>query len=334
MQDYVRRKFTQGVCPDASLKRTEMLMRTRLLIVLAAALAVLTTGGPAHAITNGQHDNGAHPYVGQLLFFVPDETDPRFDDPGAWFSCSGTLLNDHIVLTAGHCTYGTGKNGASTTANGGSGSGGTDVWISFSEAPDFSILKPSSTYARNENPKRYHDWSTALNASADWHAATSFPHTQFDPNAFYLHDAGVLNLREPAPMRSYGKLPSLGFLDQFQTSARNDERFTVVGYGLTKVLPFADFGGDTRERGTVQLVTLQGLFGLPYGVAARFTNNNGAVHQGGTCFGDSGGPTFHGSTNVVVAVTSFGISPNCTGTDDEYRVDQADDLAFLATFGV
>jgi hypothetical protein len=36
----------------------------------------------------------------------------------------------------------------------------------------------------------------------------------------------------------------------------------------------------------------------------------------------------------VVAVTSFGINPNCTGTDDEYRIDQADDLAFLAGFGV
>jgi hypothetical protein len=84
----------------------------------------------------------------------------------------------------------------------------------------------------------------------------------------------------------------------------------------------------------VQLVTLNGLLGLPYGTVARFTNNNGSVHQGGTCFGDSGGPTFYDRTNVVVAVTSFGISPNCTGVDDEYRIDQADDLAFLAGFGV
>jgi hypothetical protein len=25
---------------------------------------------------------------------------------------------------------------------------------------------------------------------------------------------------------------------------------------------------------------------------------------------------------------------NCTGSDDEYRIDQPDDLAFLASFGV
>jgi hypothetical protein len=66
------------------------------------------------------------------------------------------------------------------------------VWISFSESPDFSILPPSSSYGRDQNAQRYHDWSTALNASSDWHEATAFPHPQFDPDAFFLHDAGVL----------------------------------------------------------------------------------------------------------------------------------------------
>jgi hypothetical protein len=310
-------------------------MRTRLLLVVGSALAmVLAWAVPAQAITHGQPDAGAHPYVGELLFFVPDEVDPRFDDPGSWFTCSGTLLNDHVVLTAGHCTYGVGLEGVSTTAGGGSGSGGTDVWISFSESPDFSILPPSSSYGRDQNAQRYQDWSAALDASSDWHEATAHPHPQFDPDNFALHDAGVLTLQEPAPMSRYGALPPAGFLDQFQTAPRAGQDFTVVGYGLNKVLPKADFGGDTRFKGTVQLITLKGLFGLPDGTAARFTNNNGRVHQGGTCFGDSGGPTLYDATNVVVAVTSFGISPNCTGSDDEYRIDQPDDLAFLASFGV
>jgi hypothetical protein len=295
---------------------------------------MLASAAPAHAITHGQADNGRHPFVGELIFYVPDEVDPRFDDPGAWFTCSGTLLDATTVLTAGHCTYGVGRGGVSTTAGGGSGSGGTDVWISFSDAPDFSILPPSSSYARDQNPRRYQDWSAALDASPDWHEATAYPHPQFDPAEFFLHDAGVLVLDEPAPMAEYGALPTVGFLDQFQTQRRNDQYFTVVGYGLNKELPHADFGGDVRFQGTVQLVTLRGLFGTPYGTDARFTNDNGAVHQGGTCFGDSGGPTFYDGTNVVVAVTSFGLSPNCTGTDDEYRIDQPDDLAFLASFGV
>jgi hypothetical protein len=33
-------------------------------------------------------------------------------------------------------------------------------------------------------------------------------------------------------------------------------------------------------------------------------------------------------------VTSFGFSPNCTGIDGAYRIDQDDDFAFLAGFGV
>ena len=48
---------------------------------------------PVGAITNGAPDAGEHPYVGELLFYVPDVESSRFDDPGGWFTCTGTLLN-------------------------------------------------------------------------------------------------------------------------------------------------------------------------------------------------------------------------------------------------
>jgi activator of 2-hydroxyglutaryl-CoA dehydratase len=35
-----------------------------------------------------------------------------------------------------------------------------------------------------------------------------------------------------------------------------------------------------------------------------------------------------------VAVNSFALNDNCAGTTGAYRIDQADDLAFLATFGI
>ena len=232
--------------------------------------------------------------MGELLFFVPDEMDSRFDDPGAWFTCTGTLLNDHVVLTAGHCTYAVGHDGASTTAGGGNGSGGNDVWIDFNDAPDFSILPPSSSYGRDQNAQRYHDWAAALDGSAEWHRATSHPHPQFDTDQFFLHDAGVLVLDQPVTLGRYGRISPAGFLDQFQTARSNDQRFTVVGYGLNKELPHADFGGDVRFQATTMLVTLNGTFGAPQGTIARFSNDNGGNHQGGTCFGDSGGPTLFG----------------------------------------
>jgi hypothetical protein len=64
-------------------------------------------------------------------------------------------------------------------------------------------------------------------------------------------------------------------------------------------------------------------------IAVMFSHNNG-----GTCFGDSGGPTFDISNpsiaeqNIIVAVTSFGMNYNCNASGS-YRIDQADDLAFL-----
>jgi secreted trypsin-like serine protease len=57
-----------------------------------------------------------------------------------------------------------------------------------------------------------------------------------------------------------------------------------------------------------------------------------ASATGGTCFGDSGGPIFLADTNVVAAVSSFGLNGNCAGSGGGYRVDAADDLDWLATF--
>ena len=57
-------------------------------------------------------------------------------------------------------------------------------------------------------------------------------------------------------------------------------------------------------------------------------------HGGGTCSGDSGGPNFIGTSNVVGGVTSFGTTDTCKGHNGAYRVDQPDDLSWLATFGL
>lgn len=56
------------------------------------------------------------------------------------------------------------------------------------------------------------------------------------------------------------------------------------------------------------------------------------ARTGGTCFGDSGGPNFIGSSNVIAGVTSFGNNDTCAGTGGVYRVDRVDDLEWLNTF--
>jgi hypothetical protein len=295
-------------------------------------VALLALAAPVAAVTNGQPDNNAHPYVGELLFYVPDAVDSRFDTPGSWFTCTGTLLNSTTVVTAGHCTFGIGLDGVSTTKGGtettaadGGGTGGGDVWVNFNAAPDFSILPPSSGFTPSKNAGRYDAWSAALNGNSNWHRGTAIPQPQYDDNAFFLHDSGVVVLNQAVSESQYGALVTANYLDKYRSAPRNAQRFEVVGYGLTKVLPKVEYGGDTRLQAAPKLDNINPR--NPYIVLS----NNAAT--GGTCFGDSGGPTFdNANSNVVVAVTSFGISPNCTGTGGAYRLDQPEVQAFLAPY--
>ena len=226
-----------------------------------------------------------------------------------------------------------GLNGAPTTPTG--GSGGNDIWVNFSEAPDFSILPPSSTFAPDNNAGRYEAWSAALNASDEWHRATSFPHPQFDPNAFFTHDMGVLRLAEPVSMSQYGQLPTPGLID---TLARNHRAtYTIVGYGLEKSTPHASFGGDTRRQGHRQLGEHPGCVRDRQGHRGQVVGQQRQAAHRRPVLRDSGGPTFPnaaGMERIVLTVTSFGINGNCAGGGDGYRIDQPDDLAFLASFGV
>ncbi|HEX2754996.1 MAG TPA: trypsin-like serine protease [Candidatus Limnocylindrales bacterium] len=303
------------------------------LSIAVALLATLALAAPVAAITNGSPDAGEHPYVGELLFYVPDVPSSRFTDPGGWFTCSGTLLSPTIVVTAGHCTFGVGLNSVSTTHNGADtdaahgGVGGNDVWISFAEVPDFNILPPSSTFTTQA--ARYAAWSSALNGSSEWHRATATPHPLYDDLAFFVHDAGVLRLGSPVTMPTYGHVPTVDYLNRYRSQPRNEHRFETVGYGLEQVQGKKAFGGDTRMQSHPKLDSLTSHPADTYMVLS----NNTAT--GGTCFGDSGGPTFDDtSSNLVVAVTSWGQSPNCGGKGGVYRLDQPDDQAFLAGFGI
>ena len=80
-------------------------MRQRI-AAAAALVALVLSAAPTVAVTKGGGpDAGEHPYVGQLIFYVPDAETATYPDPGGWFSCSGTLLSSTVVVTAGHCTF-------------------------------------------------------------------------------------------------------------------------------------------------------------------------------------------------------------------------------------
>ena len=83
--------------PDSA-ETGEKLMRRRLLALVAAVSVVVGVAAPVEAVRNGQPDNGAHPYVGLVVFY---------DAGGApTHRCSGTMISSTVLLTAGHCTFG------------------------------------------------------------------------------------------------------------------------------------------------------------------------------------------------------------------------------------
>lgn len=266
-------------------------MRKTFAIIAALVALVLVAVAPVAAINFGELDGNGHPHVGLLIFDVGGSP--------AW-RCSGTLLSPTVMLTAGHCTFGT--------------SGGR-VWFD----PDVGAGRPGNGYPGGGG--------TSIEFSA------IYTHPSYVDGAFFLHDAGIVILSQPVTGVPYASLADVGLLDDLSTRrGQQDQSFTVVGYGLQSVKPTlqADL---VRYKGTVKLISVNGTAGIPAGTSASFTNNPGQGNgQGGTCFGDSGGPIFWNGDGRIAAVTSYGLNANCAGTGGGYRVDTADDQAWIYSF--
>ena len=218
-------------------------------------------------------------------------------DGNPLWRCSGTLISPTLFLTAGHCTEAPAAH--------------VEIWFDA----DVESGIPANGYP--------------LTGEA---SGTPYTHPQYDPNAFYLHDLGVVVLDEPVAASSYGALPSLDQLDALKSGkVKKDTFFTAVGYGLQKAFPDAASWKDVALR--VRMVSHPRLIQINTGYTGDgsiILSNN--ANTGGTCFGDSGGPNFLGDSNVVAGVTSFGKNGTCAGQGGVYRVDRADDLDWLATF--
>lgn len=223
------------------------------------------------------------------------------DAEGPAWRCTGTLVSPTVYLTAGHCTF---------------GAEAVRVWFEEDLTDRAAVGYPFGGETSIEG--------------------TPYTHPEYDDAAFYLHDLGVVVLDEPVILDEYGAIPDLGYFDDFFVArGQNKQLFTAVGYGLQRSMP-AQTGLTEAElvrlQATLKIINQDSAFGeKKAGNSVLFTNN---AATGGTCSGDSGGPIFVQGTNVVAAVTSYGINARCAGTGGGYRVDTADDLAFLAGFGI
>ena len=146
------------------------------------------------------------------------------------------------------------------------------------------------------------------------------------------HDAGLVILDQPITMPEYGVLPRAGTLDSLGTArGRKNTVFTVSGYGLTlSVNPnsaLSNISYRSRLMGNSTLVNLNSALNDGFNVQTQ-GNGNG---RSGTCSGDSGGPVYLGASasNLIVAVTSFGLNAICRGTDFAYRIDREEVLEWI-----
>ncbi len=90
-----------------------------------------------------------------------------------------------------------------------------------------------------------------------------------------------------------------------------------MGYGLQEINPVHIESQRIRMFAEPHLIQINGA---TVGDYSMLLSNNAST--GGTCFGDSGGPNYLGTGNVIAAVTSFGRNGNCAGTGGVFRLDR------------
>jgi hypothetical protein len=121
------------------------------------------------------------------------------------------------------------------------------------------------------------------------------------------------------------RLPTLDLLASMSNQELKSATFLAVGYGTvreTKKGAFQPLFWDPQRRFAAQSV-------LSLEPAWLNLSMNQATGDGGTCYGDSGGPHFLGS--VVVSVTVTG-DVWCKATDKTYRIDTSAAREFLGQF--
>ncbi|WP_020388451.1 trypsin-like serine protease [Kribbella catacumbae] len=283
-------------------------MRSRLgriigIIALALGLATLPLLS-ATAITGGEPDGNRHPNVGLILFYQPDGR----------FRCTATLVSPTVLVTAAHCTLGT-KGKTLVTF---------DSVIAEQPPSPFPVAAdPAAGYTQAELEKAGYKSGTAHS-----HPAYS-DFTDLDN----WNDVGVIVLDRPVTTIAPAKIAPANYLNAYQQPKLNSTIFTSVGYG-TEVRK-ADSGPQKPTPMSYPLI--RRLAEEPgQKLTPQILQVNGNEHDnrgtGGTCFGDSGGPTYHGG--YVVTVTSYGYTANCRYLDGLQRIDIPVVQNWLKTFGV
>lgn len=205
--------------------------------------------------------------------------------------CTGTLIAPNVFLTAAHCTAAAAAKGAAPH----------DVFVTFDQVYDENATLYQGTYQLNPN---------------------------YGHDSHNLHDVAVIILDEEVTDITPAVLPTVGLLDEMKAAKElNGQQFVTVGYGTMRDDktggPHAFGGYGERYVVDQEFQTLK-----PYWLQISM---NPATGNGGTCYGDSGGPHFLGDTDTIVSLTVSG-DVMCRATDVTYRLDTDSARSYLSQF--
>jgi secreted trypsin-like serine protease len=156
---------------------------------------------------------------------------------------------------------------------------------------------------------------------------TTYAHPDFNSNTLN-NDVGVVVLEQAMSLSEYPVLAPEGFLSDLKVERQiQDDTFVNVGYGLLDGWPPPNL--QANEDRWYSTSPYQGLTQNNL----HLLQNPVATGEGGTCFGDSGGPHFWENTLIIASVTSWG-DAICRSNDMTQRIDIASVLDWLAEFGV
>ena len=154
--------------------------------------------------------------------------------------------------------------------------------------------------------------------SGTFHVDPLYPGPMSNP-----HDVAVVVLDNSVEGITPARLPAAGSL----SALPSNQLFTSVGYGAHQVTNGP--GGHRYLYDDVRKVAT-GTLNSTNKPWLRISMNP-SVGNGGTCYGDSGGPNFLGTTDIVAATTITGDAV-CRATNVDYRMDTASARAFLSHF--
>jgi hypothetical protein len=265
--------------------------------ILAALVLAVVFFAPSRtrAITYGFVDSN-NTYSNTGAFIVKSGT------TGQIFPiCSGTMITPNVFLTASHCTIFYQQELAPS---------GYTAYVSLDQSIPFGDQTSNKT---------------KLLAVSYIVTNPNYNQSQSDSG-----DIAVLILQRVVRGVTPATLPSCGLLDQLvaQNGLKNAV-FTAVGYGVQNRVNGGGVPFFQDVNPIPRMYAFSGFNSLNGGYIRL--SQNASTGNGGTCFGDSGGPDFLtlNGQQILAAITITGDSV-CRSTNVDYRTDTQSAQAFFA----